>query len=166
MDHGTAHAPAILLALQDGPLGQAMRQSLYLYPAVEIMHLLAIALLVGSILALDLRLVGWRAVVPSWPLARHLLPIAGTGFSLAVLSGLLLFTTEAASLAFNPAFRIKLLLLLLAGLNALLLHRGPWRDIGQWSSAPKPPARVRVAALLSAVLWVGVLSFGRLIAYL
>ncbi len=166
MDHGTEHAPAILVAVQDSALGQAMRQSLYLYPAVEIVHLLAIALLVGSILALDLRLVGWRVVAPSWPLARHLLPIAVAGFAFAVLSGLLLFTTEAASLAFNPAFRIKLLLLLLAGLNALLLHRGPWRDIGQWSGAPKPPARVRAAAILSAVLWVGVLSFGRLIAYL
>jgi len=166
VDHATQAAPAILVALQDSALGAAMRQSLYLYPAVEIVHLLAIALLVGSILALDLRLVGWRVVAPTWPLARHLLPLTATGFAFAVLSGLMLFTTEAASLALNRAFQIKLALLLLAGLNALLLHRGAWRDIGQWGAAARPPARVRVAAAFSAALWVGVLSFGRLIAYL
>lgn len=166
MEHGTQAAPAILIALQDSALGQTMRQSLYLYPAVEIVHLLAIALLVGSILALDLRLVGWRIVAPALPLARHLLPVTVTGFAFAVMSGLMLFTTEAASLAFNPAFQIKMALLLLAALNAVLLHLGPWRDIGQWSSAAQPPARVRVAGALSAMLWVGVLSFGRLIAYL
>lgn len=70
MEHGPQAAPAILVALQDSALGQTMRQSLYLYPAVEIVHLLAIALLVGSILALDLRLVGWRVVAPAWPLGR------------------------------------------------------------------------------------------------
>jgi len=166
VEHGTDNAPALLLALQDSALGQTMRQSLYLYPAVEIVHLLAIALLVGSILALDLRLVGWRIVAPTWPLARHLLPVTVTGFAFAVASGLMLFTTEAASLAFNPAFQIKMALLLLAGLNALMLHRGAWRDIGQWGAAARPPARVRVAAAFSAALWVGVLSFGRLIAYL
>lgn len=166
MDHGTQSAPALLVALQDSALGVAMRQSLYLYPAVEIVHLLAIALLVGSILALDLRLAGLRAVVPSAPLARHLLPVSVTGFAFAALSGLMLFTTEAASLAFNPAFQIKMALLLLAGINALLLHRGAWRDIGQWTGAARPPLRVRVAGAISAALWVGVLSFGRLIAYL
>lgn len=166
MEHGAENAPALLVALQDSALGQAMRQSLYLYPAVEIVHLLSIALLVGSILALDLRLVGWRVVSPTWPLARHLLPVAVTGFVFAVLSGLMLFTTEAASLFFNPAFRIKIALLLMAGLNALLLHRGAWREIGQWSGEPRPPGRVRVAGALSALLWIGVLSFGRLIAYL
>lgn len=166
MEHGTEGAPALLVALQDSALGQAMRQSLYLYPAVEIVHLIAIALLVGSILALDLRLLGWRSVAPTWPLARHLLPLSVTGFAFAAMSGSMLFTTEAASLAFNPAFQIKMALLLLAGLNALLLHRGAWRDIGQWGAAARPPARVRVAGLLSALLWIGVLSFGRLIAYL
>ena len=166
MEHGTQAGPAILVALQDSALGQTMRQSLYLYPTVEILHLLAIALLVGSIVALDLRLVGWRIETPIWPLARHLLPMTVTGFALAVASGLMLFTTEAASLAFNPAFQIKMALLLLAGLNALMLHRGAWREIGQWSATTPPPALVRVAGALSAVLWIGVLSFGRLIAYL
>lgn len=156
----------MLVALQDSALGQAMRQSLYLYPAVEIVHLLGIALLVGSILALDLRLVGWRAVTPAWPLARHLLPVTATGFAFAVLSGAMLFTTEAASLAFNPAFQTKMALLVLAGLNAIVLHLGPWRDIGRWSGAAAPPTRVRVAGACSAVLWVGVLGSGRLIAYL
>jgi len=166
MEHDAAGAPALLILLQDSALGQAMRQSLYLYPAVEIVHLLAIALLVGSILALDLRLVGWRRVAPTLPLARHLLPVAVTGFALAAASGSMLFATEAASLFYNPAFRIKMVLLLLAGANALLLHRGPWRAIGRWAEAPLPPARVRVAGAASAALWVGVLCFGRLIAYL
>ena len=166
MEHAAGDAPAWLLALQDSALGQAMRQSLLLYPVVEIVHLLSIATLVGSILALDLRLMGARRLLPASGMARHLLPMSIVGFCGAVLSGSMLFTTEAASLYFNPAFRLKLILIALAGLNAALFHLGPWRGVATWDTGVRPPPTARIGGAVSMGLWIGVLCCGRLIAYL
>ncbi len=157
--------PAWLVALQESPAGEAMRQSLLLYPVVEIVHLIGIALLVGSIVCLDLRLMGLRLKLPATLTARHLLPVTVTGFSMAVASGSLLFITEAASLYYNPAFRLKLILIALGGINAALFHLGPWRRVVQWEHA-SPPVAARVGGAVSMVLWLGALSCGRMIAYL
>ena len=165
MEHAPPGTPAWTVALQESALGAAMRESLYLYPLVEIVHLVGIALLVGSIVSLDLRLMGVRLKLPAAPTAQHLLPVTVAGFSLAVASGSLLFTTEAASLFFNPAFRLKLILIALGGVNAALFHLGPWRRVAEWQHAP-PPLAARLGGALSTVLWIGALSCGRLIAYL
>ena len=152
-----------LLWLQNGVIGQAMRQSALLYPAVEILHILGFALLLGSIVALDLRVLGLGRVLAVADLADHLLPIAVGGFLLAVVTGSLLFATEAASLFDNLAFRTKLVLLAAAGANAAVLHAHAWRGVDRWgASAPRP---ARVAAALSILFWAGVLICGRLIAY-
>jgi len=166
MEHATGDAPQWALALQDSALGQTMRQSLLLYPVVEIFHLLSIATLVGSILALDLRLMGVRTLLPARLLARHLLTMTVVGFCGAVLSGAMLFATEAASLYFNPAFRLKIVLILLAGLNAAVFHLGPWRGVEGWNTGVRPPGLARLGGGLSMALWIGVLCCGRLIAYL
>ncbi len=165
MEHAPPDAPAWLVALQESALGEAMRQSLLLYPAVEIVHLTGIALLVGSITALDLRLIGLRRFLPASGMARHLLPVSVCGFVLAAGSGSLLFATEAASLAFNPAFQLKLALIALGGINAAAFHLGPWRAVAGWEHAPPPPA-ARLGGALSILLWLGVLACGRMIAYL
>jgi len=165
MEHAPPDAPAWLVAIQESALGEAMRQSLLLYPAVEIVHLIGIALLVGSIVALDLRLIGLRRFLPASGMARHLLPIGILGFALAVASGSMLFATEAASLAFNPAFQLKLALIALGGLNAAVFHLGPWRAVAAWEHSI-PPTAARVGGALSILLWLGALSCGRMIAYL
>jgi hypothetical protein len=166
MEHAAGDAPQWALALQDSTLGQTMRQSLLLYPVVEIVHLLSIATLVGSILALDLRLMGVRRMLPARLLARHLLTMSLVGFCGAVLSGSMLFATEAASLYFNPAFRLKMFLILLAGINAAVFHLGPWRGVAAWEQGVRPPAAARIGGAASMALWIGVLCCGRLIAYL
>lgn len=166
MEHALGEAPQWALALQESALGRAMRQSLLLYPVVEIVHLLSIATLVGSILALDLRLVGAGRMLPARLLARHLLTLGVIGFCGAALSGTLLFATEAASLYFNPAFRLKLVLVALAGLNAAAFHLGPWRSVAAWDAGVRPPAAARLGGAVSMALWIGVLCCGRLIAYL
>lgn len=163
MEHGTA-APAWLLWLQDGAVGQAMRQSPLLYPAVEILHIFGFVLLAGSIIALDLRLIGLARWLAAIGLARHLLPLAIGGFILAAPMGALLFVTEAAALARNPVFLVKLALILLAGLNAAAFHLGPWRAVAGWDQG-RPPQAARVAGLLSIGLWLSVIACGRLIAY-
>ncbi len=157
--------PAWLVTLQESALGEAMRQSLLLYPLIEIVHLIGIALLVGSIVSLDLRLMGLRLKLPASLTAQHLLPVTVTGFLMAVASGSLLFATEAASLFYNPAFRLKLILIALGGINAGLFHLGPWRRVAGWDHA-RPPFAARIGGAVSIVLWLGALSCGRLIAYL
>ncbi|RKQ72490.1 hypothetical protein [Oceanibaculum indicum] len=161
-----AAGPAILHWLQDGAIGRAMRESLWLFPAVEIVHILGFALLIGTIIALDLRILGWgKALLPVDRLAALTLPLSIAGFVLALPSGLILLTTEAVHVGQNPAFLAKMGLILLAGLNALLLHRGAWRTVAVWPP-DAPPQAAKGAAIASLALWLCVLTAGRMIAYL
>ena len=164
--HPDSQGPAILHWLQDGAIGRAMRESLWLFPAVEIVHILGFALLIGTIVALDLRILGWgKTLLPVEKLGALTLPLSIAGFALALPSGLLLLTTEAAHVGVNPAFLAKMGLIFLAGLNALLLHRGAWRSVAAWPTDAPPPG-ARLAAIASLFLWLGVLIAGRMIAYL
>ncbi|WP_247887226.1 hypothetical protein [Azospirillum sp. SYSU D00513] len=176
MEHG--HGPGMMPAtgdagsgwlawLQGSPLGVAMRESLWLYPAVEILHILGFVLLVGAVIGFDLRLAGWRGRgLPADGLARLLLPLSVAGFVLAVMSGLALFTVEATAYVRNPAFLAKLALVALALLNILAFHGGAGRRISCWGTDPSPPPAARLAGIASLLLWVAALAAGRLIAYM
>jgi hypothetical protein len=87
------------------------------------------------------------------------------GFGFMVCTGCLLFSAEAVKLYSSPAFRIKLVLLALAGLNALIFHRTVYRQAAEWNHAPVAPPRARAAGLLSLILWIGIIAAGRAIAY-
>lgn len=163
MEHGGS-GEGWLHALEMSAVGEAMRQSPILYPAVETLHIAGFAVLVGSIIAFDLRVLGLAPGVSFEPAARHLLPVAWGGFALAAPMGVLLFATEATSIAQNPSFLAKMSLLVLAGFNMAIFHFGPWRRVATWSDGPAPVS-ARAGALTSMVLWVGVLAGGRLIAY-
>jgi len=109
--------------LEQTSVGAGVRESLWLFPAIETVHLLGMAALVGTITVFDLRLLGWmlrRERVSD--LARRLLPWSWAGFALQVVTGGLLFTSEAIKVYTNPAFRVKMLLIFLAGLHALIFH--------------------------------------------
>ncbi|MBP2299211.1 hypothetical protein [Azospirillum picis] len=165
MDHGQGPAgPGWLVALETSGLGEALRQSVWVYPLVEVLHILGLALLVGAVAAFDLRLLGVGCRLPASPLSRLLLPVAATGLALTVPTGTLLFISEATALAANPAFLAKMALLVLALANIALFHHGAGRTIAAWDGRPPPMARV--AGAVSLALWVGVLALGRLIAYL
>ncbi len=163
MEHGGA-GEGFLHTLEMSAVGEAMRQSLMLYPAVETLHIVGFCVLVGSIIAFDLRLLGFGRGIPLEAAAHHLLRVSWAGFALAVPMGLLLFTTEATSIAENPSFRVKIALILLAGINMLVFHFGPWRRVADWP-AGMAPASARAGAAASIVLWLGVVAGGRLIAY-
>jgi hypothetical protein len=153
-----------LEALRATALSTSLRESRWLYPAVETTHLLGLALLVGSAAAFDLRLLGASRRLPVTVAARHLLPCAWAGFAAAGLSGALLFAAEPVETAANPAFRVKLALLAAAGLNAAAFHRGPFRRVAAWDDGV-PPRAARLAAAASLALWAAVVAAGRLIAY-
>ena len=152
-------------AIEMSALGVAMRQSLWLYPIVEIVHLTGIALLVGSIAMLDLRLLGFSNSVPVRRLASHILPWTTASFLLIVPSGLAMFVAHANDLIGNPVFALKICLILAAGVNAAVFHAGVFRGASDWDVNRAPPAAARLSAALSLLLWVSVIACGRLLAY-
>jgi hypothetical protein len=141
----------------------AMRSNAWLYPAVEIVHIAGFTLLVGAVAMFDLRVLGCGRELPVRVLARHLLPWSAGGMLLVLPSGLLLFAAEAPDLAGNRVFLLKLLLIGVAGVNALAFHAGPYRQAERWPA--RAPPRARLQAALSLLLWLGVIACGRLLAY-
>lgn len=161
-----AAGPAWLVWLEGTSVAAAMRQWLWLYPVVEIVHILGFVVLVGAAALFDLRLLGLARQLPVTALARYHLRWARSALFLIVPSGLLMFVAHATEMATNPAFQTKLALIVLAGLNAAAFHRGVFRTVGSWDRDITTPGSARVAALLSLVLWTGVIACGRLLAYL
>lgn len=129
----------------------------YAYPALEVVHIVGIALLLGSLVVLDLRVWGLAAEVPLRPLARLSLRVTLVGFGLLVCSGLTMFAAQPAELLSNRSFVIKLVLVQLAGLNAAWFHA---RD-----SLARCDALARTQTVLSTGLWLGAIICGRWIAY-
>ena len=127
------------------------------YPVLEIVHIGGIALLLGNLVLLELRVFGRGALLPVQPLARLALGTALTGFSLAAASGLLMFASQPGELLANRAFTLKMLLLFAAGCNAAWFHGR--RSLARMDTA----ARLQMA--VSTVLWLAVLACGRWIAY-
>jgi hypothetical protein len=143
----------------------AMRQSNWVFAALDVIHTLGIVLVAGTIMLMDFRLlgVGLRSV-PLPQLVRRIVPATLWGFALMLITGLLLLCTEAVKMYQSPAFRIKLILLALAGINALVFHLTVYREAPDWT-AGSIPARARVAGLLSLVFWIAIIAAGRAIAY-
>ncbi|MBL8343260.1 MAG: hypothetical protein JNL30_17470 [Rubrivivax sp.] len=127
------------------------------YPALEVVHIVGIALLVGNLVLLELRVWGAAAEVPVRALARLALVLALAGFGIVAASGLAMFSAQPADLLTNRAFVIKMGLVMLAGLNAALFHA---RD-----GLGKLDRVARVQTALSLGLWVMVIICGRWIAY-
>jgi hypothetical protein len=151
--------------IEASSIARWMREALWAYPAVETVHILALGLVVGSIVIVDLRLLGLSRDVSVSRLSRHALPFTVGAFVVAMLTGLLMFTAHAEDFLTNRVFAIKMGLILLAGVNAGILHSGPWRTITQWDTGALPPTSVRFQAALSIVVWIAVVACGRLLAY-
>lgn len=136
----------------------AAEPSVWAYPALEVVHICGIALLLGNLVALEMRVFGLGARLDVKALASLSLGIAAVGFSLAAASGLLMFATQAAELLTNRAFTFKMILLMLAGCNAAWFHgRG---------SLDKLDGVARLQMVLSSLIWLTIVACGRLIAYL
>ena len=151
--------------LEGTPLPTAIRESLWLYPTVETAHIVGFVILVGAAAMFDLRLLGFSRHLPVDAAARHLLPWSRASLLLVVPTGLLLFMTDATATWAKPAFRLKMILLACAGANAWLFHRFTFRTVAAWNLDRPTPARAKGAAVASLLLWTGVISCGRLIAY-
>jgi len=155
---------AAWLAQTEGSI--ALHESLLLYPLIESAHVLAIALFVGTIAMVDLRLLG-RAFTqtPVSQLTGRLLPWTVVGFVVMAITGALLFYAIPVRTYHSVWFRVKVLLLLAAAVNVWWFHRRVQRDRARWDQAVQPPRAARVSAALSLTLWACVVVAGRMIAY-
>jgi hypothetical protein len=153
-------------ALEATPLATALRGSVWVYPLVNAAHILGVALLVGSIVPLDLRLLGvWRSV-PLTPLWGVLTRTAGAGLILAMIFGALLFITRASEYTASNLFISKMAVVALGTANALALRVLPQTQVSEITSTKgKPPALLRLAGGISLVTWLTALTLGRLIGY-
>jgi hypothetical protein len=146
--------------------GVLVRESLYGFQILVGMHILGIALSVGTLLWVDLRLLG--VSLTRFRVAdvyRGFAPFFWTGFGIMLVSGTLLFTGFATSAYANGYFRFKLVALALAGVNALAYHFTAGRRVGAWGAAASPPRAARLAGFASLVIWTGVILAGRMISY-
>jgi hypothetical protein len=151
-----------LAGLEAITLSRALRDSVWIYPLVNAGHLLGIALLIGSIVPLDLRLLGfWRSqsIAPLWNVLTR---VAAFGLALAAICGVLLFITRATEYAASGFFLAKMAVVGTAGANALVLRWiGPVRLSNGWPL----PRYVRFSAAVSLVAWITALILGRLVGY-
>lgn len=161
----TPSGPEWLVWLELSGLGVAMRTSAWMYPIVEIIHILGLVILVGGVLMFDLRVLGLGRGLAVTTLARHLLRWAWAGLALVVPAGIMMVSAHATEFATNPAFQLKLALIAAAALNMAFFHRVPYRSVAAWDAGGKAPTAARASAALSIALWIAVISCGRLIAY-
>lgn len=155
-----------LQQLYDLPISATIRENVNAFPLIESLHVLAITLVFGTILIVDLRLVGVAAHRRSADkLIRELLPYTWVAFALAVISGSLLFVSNAPAYAANVEFQLKLVAIALAGINMAIFHSTAHRRIADWDMDLPPPAAARVSGFLSLALWTVVIVLGRWIGF-
>jgi uncharacterized protein DUF6644 len=160
---------SLLMWIQDLPLAAAVRGetagSEWLFPIIETLHVLTLTVVFGSIVMVDLRLVGLTSRGSSISrLTDETLPWTWTSWVLSAITGTLLFMSKAVTYYGNFQFRMKFVFMALAAVNMLIFHFGAYRKVAQWDTAV-PPTSARVAGALSIAFWVAVIFFGRWIGF-
>src|SRR6185312_21631 len=157
---------AFLLSLEQTGLASSIRDSLYTFPILESIHVMALAVVFGTITIVDLRLLGvaWTHR-PFGRMSSELLRLTWGAFGLAALTGALMFMTNARVYFHNTPFRVKMVLLVLAGLNMALFHLTAGRSVARWEKDRTAPGIGRITATLSITLWVAIIFAGRVIGF-
>jgi hypothetical protein len=152
--------------LENSRLADNIRENDLLFPSIESVHVLSICLVVGSILAVDLRLLGLASIRRSVSRVTHgILPLTWCAFVVAVASGGLLFISNATKYLGNGFFIAKLFLIGAAGLNMAVFHAINAKDLPRWENETRLPLSARLAGGLSILLWVAVVACGRWVGF-
>ena len=153
--------PTFWLWLQDHPISQHIGYTWW-FPLLESIHVIAIGLVIGSIMTVDLRLLGLAAVrYPVSQVTRKLVPWTWAAFVVAALSGFGMFMARASAYVENPAFQIKFMLMPLAFLNMAYFQYRTFRGVDDWDTVRETPTAARVAGAASLLLWTGIVFAGR-----
>jgi hypothetical protein len=151
---------------EDSGLADNIRENDVLFPLIESVHVLSICLVVGSILVVDLRLLGLASINrPVSRITSGILPLTWSAFAVAVASGLLLFISNATKYLENGYFVAKIFLICAAGLNMAIFHAISAKDLPRWENEAALPLPARLAGGLSILLWVSVVTCGRWIGF-
>jgi hypothetical protein len=150
--------------LQSTWVGVLVAESLWGYPLFETIHSIGMAMLIGALGLINLRVLGYKSELPLLGM-RELLPLAWLGFTLNAISGTLLFTSDAVYFFSKYTFRIKMVLIVLGGINAALLGQRVFRDAAAGVPAQPVTVGTKWIAISSLVFWIGAVCAGRLIAY-
>ena len=157
---------AILKSLEASGLATRIRDALWLFPLIESTHVIGLSLVFGTILIIDLRLLGVASTQRSFQqMASDILKWTWAAFTVTVLTGALMFITNARVYYHNSFFRTKMLLLALSGINMLVFELTAGRTIHRWENAPSPPRAGKAAAALSLAMWIAIIIMGRLVGF-
>jgi uncharacterized membrane protein len=152
--------------LQALPLAVFIHKKAWAFTTVEVVHVFAIAMVIGTIAIVDLRLLGFASTKrPVAELSRQVLPLTWAAFVIAVIAGSLLFISRATDYFVSTVFWIKMALIVVAGINMIIFEFVTVRGVQEWNLNPKPPPAARLAGGISIACWILVLVFGRLIAF-
>jgi hypothetical protein len=161
--------PGFLLAAEHSSFAAAMRGELgweWLFPIVETLHVISLAMVFGSVVMVDLRLAGATSRNSAVSrLSSEVLPYTWGAFICAAVTGTLLFVSKAHVYFYNLQFQLKFLCMFLAGINMAVFHFGAYRRVLEWDEKLPPPRAARLAGALSIALWIGVIFFGRWIGF-
>jgi len=157
---------AVLKSLEESGLATRIRDSVFLFPMIESTHVIGLALVFGTIAIIDLRLLGIASTQRSFRrMASDILKWTWGAFALTALTGSLMFITNASVYYHNVFFRMKMLLLVLTGINMLFFELTAGRTIHGWDQAPSAPRAGKAVAALSLAMWIGIICMGRLIGF-
>jgi uncharacterized membrane protein len=152
--------------IEYSPIGDFVATSGWAFPTIETIHVIALVTVIGTIAVMDLRMLGLASRnTPLTRMSQDTLWITWGAFTLALITGLLLFASKASTYMINPYFLIKMGLLVLAGLNMGYFHFVTWKKVAQWDTAAQIPVAVKVAGALSLTFWVLIVFFGRAIGF-
>lgn len=152
--------------IQDSSIGTGIRESVYIFPLIEATHVIGLAVSVGTIAIVDLRLIGAALTTePVTDVIEQLQPWTLWGFAVQFISGFFLFWSEAARLYPSYSYRAKFVFLLLLGINALLFHTTIYKSVDKWDRDAATPFRARMAGWIGITFWAAVIFFGRWTAY-
>jgi hypothetical protein len=154
-----------LARLQDLGLPTQIRESDWLFPTIETVHVFAVVLVVGTIMTVDLRLLGFaNKERPYSQVAAEMLPWTWTAFAIAALAGMLMFSSKALTYYGDIPFRLKMICLLLAGINMVMFHWLGTRHLDTWDRG-RPPRAAKFAGGASLLLWTTIVAAGRWIGF-
>jgi uncharacterized membrane protein len=157
---------SFLQAVQDTSFATAIREGAVLFPWIECVHVLALTLVIGSIAVVDLRLIGVTSRDrPVTDVTKAVLPVTWTAFACAVITGVLMFSSNATVYGVNLYFRVKLALIVLAGINMAVYHLAVNRGAQSWRTARDTPMRARIVGGVSLSLWLAIVAAGRWIGF-
>jgi len=152
--------------LQASPWAVFIHKQAWAFTTIQVIHVVAISLVIGTIMIVDLRLLGLASRKrPVAELSRQVLPFTWAAFVLAVIAGSLLFISRATEYFGNTMFWIKMALIVIAGINMVIFEFITVRDVKEWNLSPTPPLAARLAGGISIACWVLVLVCGRLIGF-